>query len=197
LASEQAAADMSNWRIRLELSGVALELRRSAQRSAIELGVERLEAAIGGKWKTRPRIVLRGKSERRTETILARLRDRAQESIAGIIDLLSTVRHEKSGVDRLWNREAKLKLASGSDDSPEVGNGIARAGVIGGKAARNARLADVRIAIGRIEVAQVAAELPLHLRPLAASEKIRLIETDKPAETRPLTHGRAEVDVAR
>ena len=52
------------------------------------------------------------------------------------------------------------------------------------------------VAVGEVEVVDVAPELPLHLSPLAAAKKVRLIQSDEPAQAGALAHGSTEVDVA-
>jgi hypothetical protein len=64
-------------------------------------------------------------------------------------------------------------------------------------AARDARLLDVRIGISGVEVVDVFPELILELRPLAAPQQVRLIETNKAADARALSCRGSEVDVAR
>jgi hypothetical protein len=141
--------------------------------------------------------VLCGKSERRPEAIVARLSDGAEEAVTGVVHFLTAVRHEQPRVNRLRNRKAKLNLATGPDDSAEVGDVEARPAVICGETARDARLSDVRVAVSQVEIVDVSTELPLQLRAFAAAEQVGLIEADESAEAGSLPHRGAEVDVAR
>src|SRR6266542_4398699 len=75
LAAEHAAADVADRSIRPYFGGIALEGRRAAQRSAVELARDGLEAALGRERETDAGIVRSGKSKRGAEAVLAAIRD--------------------------------------------------------------------------------------------------------------------------
>src|SRR5207237_329577 len=121
--------------------------------------------------------------------VFARIGDRAKQALAIVFHFLAAVRNEQAGVNGLGHRESELQLASGSDRGAEVGELEAGTAMIGGEAPRNARLANVGIAISAAEIIDEPPELPLNLRPLAAAKQVGLIETDEAAQASPLTHG--------
>src|SRR5439155_7394877 len=123
--------------------------------------------------------------------------NRAEQPLAFVFHFLATVRHEEAGIDRLRNRKPELYLAACSDRTTEFCELEPRTTVIRREAPRNSRLANIGIAVRCAEIVDEASELPLQLRPFAASQKIRLIEPDEAAKSSPLPHRCTEVDVAR
>src|SRR5690348_7235269 len=91
LRAENVPAEPANGRVRPKLSRVPLKCRRSTQRSAVELSVERLQTTIRGERQSGARIVLCGKAQRRTVAVLAIGRDRPQKTIAGVVHLLAAI----------------------------------------------------------------------------------------------------------
>ena len=156
-----------------------------------------MKPAVRREWKTGTSVVRCSESQRGAEAVLAGLGHGAKQALAFVFHLLAAIRHEEAGIDRLRNRKPELYLAAGSDRSAKFGELEPRTTVIRREASRNSRLANIGIAIGGAEIVDEAPELPLQLRPFAASQKIRLIEPDKAAKSSALPHRCTEVDVAR
>src|SRR5687768_12782522 len=122
--AKRCDTDAADRGIRAQLGRVPLERSSSAERSAVELGIEGLRAALCGKRQTESRIMSRGESECRAEAVVAAILHRAQQPLTAIRNTFATIRHENAAVERIRNRESNLHLTAGPDRAAKISDGV-------------------------------------------------------------------------
>src|SRR5690606_39351474 len=169
----------------------------AAQEAAVELAGEARLGAAGGKREAHPGVPDQRGRQRGADAIVADEPLLDVRRPFGVTDPLEPVGAEQPGIPGAQEGKAEPEASAGLTTAAQVPDGEALARVVDRYGAGDPAGPDGRVGVGKREVVDVGAELPLEHAPLAAAEEVRLFEAEEASDAGTLPPGRAAIDVAR